>query len=653
MSQDQNWTTTPYGSPPTVTGSGFHKFPNPFFDIASEYIPTDLTEIFEWAEFIYLSYGTYRSVSRKVVRYFLTELLLTGGDEATREEFKDLLSNKMKIMTLLADMGDDYMVYGNSFISVIFPFDRFFICPLCGTNYKASVIPYKFDTSNGVPKFRANCPKCQQEVVMLVQDRRNPLKEKVRIKRWNPKRMHLRVHPVNEEIEYHYDIPGEDVKRIRDGEPFFLNSTPMSMIEVAIAPEKRFYQFKPNTIYHLKESTLAGMPIRGWGIPSVLANFRLAYYIQVLRRYDEAIAFDYIIPFRVLSPVANGDITSDPLHTMSMQSFVARMQGMIQDRRKDPTSIAISPFPIDYKMLGGEGKNLAPKESIALAIDELLNAIGYPAELYKGSLSIQAFPVALRLFERTWGALVDDTNSVVSWIVKSIANQYMLGDIDGRLRSVTLADDMERKALTLQAAAGMDISKGTAYLPLGLDFMEEQKKLVDEQKAIARLQQEASEDQEAQQASGSATPGPGGDPNATPGDVYEQAKQTAQQLLFQVPESLRRGELIKIKHSNPTLHALVLQEMNNVRQEMSRQGGAQMMQQQQQAAQGGQQMKAGELGPEANLPSMVKVKLDVTREIMDYSIMDLKKLAHQIKLGKQGSQDAFHFVYFNMRGWTT
>jgi hypothetical protein len=55
-------------------------------DAAEEFhVPTNLQEIFEWAEYIYITYGTYRQVSRKVVRYFLTELMLEGGDEDDRE----------------------------------------------------------------------------------------------------------------------------------------------------------------------------------------------------------------------------------------------------------------------------------------------------------------------------------------------------------------------------------------------------------------------------------------------------------------------------------------------------------------------------------------------------------------------------------------
>ena len=66
--------------------------------------------------------------------------------------------------------------------------------------------------------------------------------------------------------------------------------------------------------------------------------------------------------------------------------------------------------------------------------------------------------------------------------------------------------------------------------------------------------------------------------------MYEQAGALAQQLLTQTPESMRRGELIKIKHSNPTLHALVIQRMDEMRNQAALQGRDMVLQQQ---AQGG------------------------------------------------------------------
>jgi len=628
-----------------ITRSGAHKFPNPFCDIASEYVPRDIRTVLEMAEYIYLTIGTYRSASRRVVRYFLTEFVLEGESEDERTKYNDFLTKDLKIMTNFAQVGDDYMTYGNVFISLYFPFDRFLICPECHTEYHVKTIKYRFQFRDG--SFHGNCPKCKIDVQYKREDRRSPDKSRVKLVRWNPKLMRLRTHLVSRAVEYYIELDPLFVKRCRDGIPFFLDDTPWSMLEAMIQnrnnPGNPLYKFKNDAIFHLRETTLAGIPMVGWAIPPVMPNFKLAYYIQILRRYDEAIALDFIVPFRILFPSATpGPGGNDPLQTMNMSNFIGHMQNMVEQKRKNITDIQVAPFSIGYEMIGGEAKTLSPKDNIAQATDELLNAIGFPAELYRGSLSIQAFPVALRLFEKTWGTLVEGYNELGQWIINRVSKHFMWGEIKGSLRSVTLADDLERKALALQAAAGMDISKQTAYRPLGIDYTEEQKRVIEEQLMIKKLQEEAMEQDQATQAGGGgqgqgggSTP-PGGDPGATPGDVYEQGKQLAQQLLINTPAEARRGELIKIKQSNPTLHAIVIEEMNNMRTQMASQGQQMIM----------QQMKTA-----SSVPSTFLIGAIVADEIFSFNRHDLRKLAMAVKFDYPGSKRAFHFVYNNIRGF--
>lgn len=631
-----------------ITQSGASKFPNPFCDIASEYVPRDLETIFEWAEYLYLTFGTFRQASRKVVRYFLTEIVLDGESENERQSYMDFLNDELHLLTRLAEIGDDYMTYGNCFVSVYFPFDRFLICPKCKVYYHIDTIRYKFDLKNLA--FHCKCGKCGYNGAFNREDRRSPDRKRVRLIRWNPKRIRLRVHPVSGSIEYYLEPEPRFVRKIEEGNRFYLNQTPWALVEYcskAGPTGQVLFRFDEDSIYHMRESTLAGLPIVGWGIPPILPNFKLAYYIQILRRYDEAIALDFIVPFRVLYPdggTVQGGITQDPVQLMAMNVFKAHMEKMVAQKRKNITDIQIAPFKIGYEMIGGEAQSLAPKDSIAQAMDELLNATGFPAELYKGSLSIQAFPVALRLFEKTWGTLVDGYNDLISWVLRKIARYFQWGELHGSLRSVTLADDLERKALAMQAAAGMDISKGTAYRPLDIDYMEEQKRIIEEQRAIQELQQEAMEEQQAQMAGaggGAGAQGPGGTPGATPGDVHQQARDMANQLLTQTPETLRRGELIKIKHSNPTLHALVLQYMDEQRQEMARQGQALMMQQ------GGAVMQpkvASVLGID-KVASPFSLGLLIADQVMEYRRADLRKIAMDIQRGVGGAKEAFRFIH--------
>ena len=325
-------------------------------------------------------------------------------------------------------------------------------------------------------------------------------------------------------------------------------------------------------------------------MPPLLPYLKLAYYVQLMRRYDEAIAMDYIIPFRVISPspISNAD-SQDALTIASMQGFVSAMQAMVERKRKNITDVQIAPYPINYQMLGGEGKQLSPKDSLQQAMNELINALGYPEDMYTGKMTMQTAPVAIRVFEKQYQYMKDGFDGLIDWTLNKVSRHLHWDTITGSLQSTTLADDIERKSLIIQAAAAGDISKGTAYRQVAdIDFMDEQKKIVTEQSQIQNIQQRAMAAQQAQQLNGGpqgedagdAAGVPGGSVGATPGDVREQAQVYAQQLLS-MPESQRRGMLIKIKQSNPTLHDQVIGIMNDIRSEARSQGGAAMLQQMQ------------------------------------------------------------------------
>ena len=429
------------------------------------------------------------------------------------------------------------------------------------------------------------------------------------------------------------------------------------MVKACLQSEKTgqdyLFKFNDDSIYHMKSGSLAGLPIRGWAIPPILPNFKLAYYVQLLHRYDGPMRWtsSYLSAFCSRPTPPPADRTRCRLSTWAR---LFRTWRTWSPRRGRTSRTCRSLRSASATRCSAASKALAPKDNIALALDELLNSMGFPAELYKGTLSIQAFPVALRLFEKQWNGLVDGYNEFINWLLDKISRHFMWGEVEGSLRSVTLADDIERKALSLQAAAGQDISKSTAYRPLGIDYMEEQKRVMEEQLEIARLQQQAMEEQQAQQAQPSGGGGGGGGApaaGATPGDVHEQAKALAQQLLIQTPETMRRGELIKIKHSNPTLHALVIQEMDNMRQEMARQGQAQMLEQAKQASAGAGDSDIPGYGPANALPSPVRVGLLIADQLTEYTPDDLMKIAMDIKNDVPHAGEAFRYVFRRINGW--
>jgi len=244
-------------------------------------------------------------------------------------------------------------------------------------------------------------------------------------------------------------------------------------------------------------------------------------------------------------------------------------------------------------MIGGEAKQLAPKESIQQAENELLNAMGFPQELFAGTLSLQAAPVALRLFEREWNPLVDNMNAILQWMTDQVARYFMWDKPDVKLTPITLADDMEKKGIQMQAAAGQDISKQTAYRSIGIDYLAEQQRIIKEQQDVQKMQEKAMAEAQAQAANGAngagmdgessnggdGMSGPGGDIGATPGDIMQQAQEIAKRILEANNPTYSRQVLAQAKQTNPALYAQVKSQLQEMRQQLSSQGKQIMLEQ--------------------------------------------------------------------------
>ena len=598
-------------------------FPDPYLDYASTQMPRSLYDVFRWAEYVWLTYDTYRMAAQRVVRYFLTSVELTDASDDEKQKYEEFLNGQLKIMDVLAQCGDDYMAYGNSIVSLRVPFRRYLRCPKCRIEQPIDRINYDWTDW----KFHGRCPspKCTYSGEFQRIDRRSVEQDKLRIKRWSPHEIKLLYHPVSDETIYYWDIPPWFRGEITKGTKFYLEDTPWEIIEAI--RDKNLFRFHPGVLHHMAEHTLVGVRCFGWGIPRIMGSFKQAWYLQVLKRYNEAIALDYIVPFRVLTPAPGTSREADPILHMNLPRFQSQVLAMFRQHRRDPASIHALPFPVQMQMLGADGKSLAPIELIDKGTDELLNGQGFPAELYRGTLQVQAMPTALRLFERTWVHMVTSMNELLLWLCDKVSDLMNWENMKARLQPVTYADDLERKQIQLQLAAGQQISRQTAWAPFNINFREEIKRLFEEeqyaQDQMAKFQEAQAQKQQLQgvmtqgamgsvpgmmpgammpggappgaMPPGGAPPGampPGGAPvggipagaapmsagQVTPEDLMMQAEQIAQQMLS-MPYEMRRSELLKIKKSNETLHALVVSKMEQIRQQARTQGGYQMLQQ--------------------------------------------------------------------------
>jgi len=521
--------------------------------------------------------------------------------------------------------------YGNSFTTLLVPFRRYLSCKKCGLEMPLSQVYNKpacaFKWQNF--QFHAKCPQCNYTGEWAHIDRRTSDTADLKLKRWSPHEIELLWDPYTDDVRYVWRIPEDYRTLIKQGHLHHLERASWEVIQ-AIKDNKNL-MFDKDVVFHLREDSLAGLRNRGWGISRILANFRQAWYVQILMRYNEAVALDYVIPFRVITPAPRGGDaqSSDPVHTINLSSFTSRVQAMLRARRSDPARWNVLPFPVNYQALGGDASQLAPKELIDQGLDTLLKCIGMPVELFNGTLTMQAAPAALRVFEANWAHLPHNLNRFLGYVAEQVAKIKSWEPAAVTLTRVTHADDLNRQMAKLQLMMGGQISKSTGLKSVGLDYDEETKRTLEEERIYAEEQAKMQKEMEQSQqmdsltqpaqmtggvgdtgasASGAPPAGPGGappnpvdqfllqrqnSPNVprTPDDLQAQAQLIAQQLMS-LPESQKDSQLIKLKRADPTMHALVKSIIADIRQQAQTQGGAMLLQQQYGAGGGGGQPSA-------------------------------------------------------------
>lgn len=614
------------------------RFPDPFCDIASLSMPESIQTALRWSEYVMNANGPYRQAVDRVVSYFITDIEIqdTNQNDVGREEkekFRLFLEDTLSIKNVLHSVAMDYMTYGNSFTSILVPFRRYLSCKKCGLEmplervHNTTQCNFKWQNF----QFIATCPSCKYTGQWKHIDRRSGDADKITIKRWSPHEIDILWDPYTGECSYVWKIPAEYRELIKAGHLHHLERASWEVIE-AIKADKNL-MFDPNIVYHLKEDPLAGMRNRGWGISRILTNFRQAWYVQILHRYNEAIALDYVVPFRVITPAPRGGDaqSSDPVHTINLSSFSSRVQAMIRARRTDPARWNVLPFPVNYQALGGDATQLAPKDLMDQALETLLKCIGMPVELFNGTLQLQAAPAALRLFEANWSHLPHNLNKFLESLAADIARIMSWEPVKVKLQRVTHADDLNRQMAKLQLMQGQQISKSTGLKSVGIDYEEEVRRMLEEERIYAEQQQKMQKEMEQSQqmqdlaqsgdmsqnmgqagAGATGMPQGGGQPPAqggappqgaptpgqptavdmflmqrknspniprTPEDMQQQAQLIANQLLS-MPEAVKDSELIKLKRGDSMMHALVSSVIEDIRQQARTQGGAMVMAQQ-------------------------------------------------------------------------
>lgn len=585
------------------------KFNDPFLLNSNLYIPKDFYTALEFALYLAIKNPIYTQATRRTVSYFITEFAFVGdsGDSRERSMLKEYLTDDLKLLDALQQAGMESFIFGNSFMRINYPFNRYLIDRRNGgyrqyaLNMFGDDITFNLkDLTYNVPDpLTAHLPEHQRSRVDLeFIDRKSKDESRISLHFLNPTRIMINMNYISGNCEYIYRFEEFFRAAVEAGQPIHqINDTPMDML-IALSKGQDFV-FNPDTIFHFKQPFVSGLSFNGWGIPHILLNYENIHHMQVLRCINEAIGLDYMLPFRLISPAPSGSGGSaDATASTNLGRWMAAMSQLIASKRQDPTALHTVPFPVVYQELGANGKALAPVELMTYQQDTILDGFGYPSELWHMSLQTQQMPTAMRLFQTTFMHLPRSFNNAVRWVTRNIQNYMERENIGIKLQMPSVADNLERSAVFMQLTAGGEMSRQTAYKQFGIDnpvdeITRRAKEDIEIQREQIKVQQEFERQQQLGSASqvvdamlqGQAGPGgvapvaPGGAPmggggggNVTPLDLEQQAEEQAMQLLQIQDTGERRKIMMQIKASNGTLYALVQRKMEDMRQAGASQG---------------------------------------------------------------------------------
>lgn len=603
------------------------KFNDPFLLNSNLYIPKDFYTALEFALYLAIKNPLYTQAAKRTVSYFLTDIEFVGktGDQGERDTLREYLTESLDIFGALQQCGLEQLIYGNAFLRVHFPFDRFLVDRRNGgyklINVKTFGDDIKFNlktmTYNVVDPATLHLPEDQRSRIDLeFIDRKVHDMNRIALRILNPMRMMLNMNFISGSVEYIYRFEEFFRAAVEKGEPIHqIHETPIEMLKAI--RDGHDFKFNPGTIVHFKEPFISGLSYNGWGIPNILLNYNAIHQVQVLRCINEAVGLDYMLPFRLISPAgspANGG--GDIATSTNIGHWTAAMSQLIKHKRQDPTALHTVPFPVTYQELGANGKALAPVDLMKLQNDEVLDGFGYSSELWHMSLQFQAVPTAIRLYEMSFIHLMRNLNNALKKITKSILDYMEQEQIGVKLSRPRVADDLERKHIYLQLASGGELSRATAYRAFNIDDpIEEKRRRMQEDIEIQKAEAKENQNFEREMTLGSANqvveamvqaqsapppsggggapapaPAPGGGAgpnvfqdgqNVTPLELDQQAQAQAEQLLS-MPKGERQRAMNSLRASNPLLYSVTKQKMEEMRAQGASQGRASVEQQLQQ-----------------------------------------------------------------------
>jgi hypothetical protein len=363
-----------------ILGRRYQPFANPFFDQASTYTPPTVKSLFGFCRFYHLTHGVINAIGTKAAEYPVTDLIIQHKDRAVVSKWEELLLGVMNYRVHQFEINLDYYVYGNAFVSPSFPFRKVLTCgnQLCRGDLDAMVHRSNWRYVNN--RFWLTCPKCGQTDFAKSRDDYYPKYSDVSLIRWNPENVQIFYNESTGRMDYLLDISPDFRAQITMGRKDLVATTPEIFLDAVRM--KRSLVFDKREVFHLRRPSLSSTN-RGWGVPLLMPVLKDAFYVQVMKKAQEAVLLTHLVPqvFLFPQPATAG---ADPFTTTSLANWRDHIRRELARQRMDPAYYGILPFPLGHQTIGENGRSLLLMPEIRAMTEMIAVGMGFPSDLVFG-----------------------------------------------------------------------------------------------------------------------------------------------------------------------------------------------------------------------------------------------------------------------------
>jgi hypothetical protein len=442
-------------------------YPHPFFDVAHTYLPVTVKQMFRWCRYYFLTNPLVNAAVFKLSEYPVTDIVIDHENASVVRDWTEYFQDHLNYRPFQVETGLDYHTFGNCMISISYPFVKYLTCSKCGFQEMAKKIRNKWVFTNFT--FRLTCPKCGTVDDATAFDFYYKNASGIRLIRWNVEDIEVKYNPMTGEALYFYTIPPTIRNDILIGKKDVVEGIPQVFVQ-ALRQEKGIVLSKDN-FFHFKRPTLAQHD-RGWGTPLILPVLKDTFYLQIMKKAQEAILLEHIVPLRIMFPQP-GSGSSDPYTTVNLREWRDHVAQEIARWRYDNNYIPIMPLPIGNQSFGGDGRALLLTQEIQIWSEHIINGMHVPLEFIKGGLSYAGTNVSMRMLENQFIGYILRHKQLARWVMKCVANYMEWPEASVRFKPFKMADDIQRKAYLFQLNQAQKISDTTLLADADLSQEEE------------------------------------------------------------------------------------------------------------------------------------------------------------------------------------